>query len=463
MPQSSQNPPKLTQQVIDRIRCPDDSDLLLLKDHKLTKMGVKIYPSGKKTYFVRVRSNGINSDVKLGEACSLKLQQARQLAQKTLSEYALGEKQLEGRVSSPVLDDFFQSQYLPYCKEHQRSWATTECLYRNPIQPALGQKRMHQVTQDDCIQLQIAHRKTHAPASTNRVMILLRTLYNRAIAWQVKGVTVNPTQGIALYETNNKKERYLTEAEMQRLLQAIQTSRSSEHLLPIIQLLALTGARKREVLDLRWQDIEFDKRRWKLEKNKSGKTQYKPLSNAVVQLLVQLYEKAQKQKSALQQSVQPSDWVFANPKTGKPFVTITQAWNSARQKAGLPEVRIHDLRHNFASQLVNAGRSLYEVQKLLGHADVTTTQRYAHLSQERLLEAASSVRLPEGNSGQDVLSSLRPKPNQKTLNQVSNLRHQKDALALLREAGWQEEELAGLFAMQGGEKGNNERHEYKAG
>ena len=215
--------------------------------------------------------------------------------------------------------------------------------------------------------------------------------------------------------------------------------------------ISLTGARKREVLDLRWQDVEFEKRRWKLEHNKSGKTQYKPLSESVIQLLVQLYEKAQQQKAALQQSVQPSDWVFASPVTGKPFVSIFQAWNTPRQKAGLGDVRIHDLRHNFASQLVNAGRSLYEVQKLLGHADASTTQRYAHLSQERLLEAASSVRLPEGNNSQDVLSSLRPKPSQKTLNQVSSLRHQKDALVLLKEAGWNEEELAGLFARQGNE------------
>ncbi|MBE0505841.1 MAG: site-specific integrase [Marinospirillum sp.] len=89
------------------------------------------------------------------------------------------------------------------------------------------------------------------------------------------------------------------------------------------------------------------------------------------------------------------DWVFANPRTGKPFNTIYNSWNSARIKAGLADVRIHDLRHNFASQLVNAGRSLYEVQKILGHADAITTQRYAHLSQERLKEAANSVQLPE--------------------------------------------------------------------
>ena len=88
--------------------------------------------------------------------------------------------------------------------------------------------------------------------------------------------------------------------------------------------------------------------------------------------------------------------VFANPRTGKPFVSIFYAWDTARTSAGLEEVRIHDLRHSFASFLVNAGRSLYEVQKLLGHTQIKTTQRYAHLSQQTLLDAANAANLSMG-------------------------------------------------------------------
>jgi site-specific recombinase XerD len=84
-------------------------------------------------------------------------------------------------------------------------------------------------------------------------------------------------------------------------------------------------------------------------------------------------------------------WVFANPATRKPFVSIFYAWNTARTRAGLADVRIHDLRHSFASLLVNSGRTLYEVQHLLGHTQIKTTQRYAHLSQETLLEAANAA------------------------------------------------------------------------
>ena len=88
---------------------------------------------------------------------------------------------------------------------------------------------------------------------------------------------------------------------------------------------------------------------------------------------------------------QHCEWVFANPKTLKPYVSIFCAWNTARTKAGLADVRIHDLRHSYASFLVNAGRSLYEVQRLLGHTQIKTTQRYAHLSHDTLLDATNSV------------------------------------------------------------------------
>ena len=91
------------------------------------------------------------------------------------------------------------------------------------------------------------------------------------------------------------------------------------------------------------------------------------------------------------------DWLFANPKTYKPIVSIFCAWNTARTKAGLSDVRVHDLRHSFASLLINSGRSLYEVQKLLGHTQIKTTQRYAHLAPETLLAASNAATLAVGS------------------------------------------------------------------
>jgi integrase len=98
-------------------------------------------------------------------------------------------------------------------------------------------------------------------------------------------------------------------------------------------------------------------------------------------------------------------WAFANPETGKPYVSIFCAWNTARKSAGLSDVRVHDLRHSFASLLINSGRTLYEVQHILGHTQVKTTQRYAHLSQDTLLAAANAATLAVGHLFSPTLSS----------------------------------------------------------
>jgi integrase len=111
---------------------------------------------------------------------------------------------------------------------------------------------------------------------------------------------------------------------------------------------------------------------------KLGKPRFVPMSDGVINLLESVPR-------------HNCEWVFPNPKTLKPYVSIYYSWDSARREAGLVDVRIHDLRHSYASFLVNAGRSLYEVQRLLGHTQIKTTQRYAHLSQDTLLAAANAA------------------------------------------------------------------------
>ena len=113
--------------------------------------------------------------------------------------------------------------------------------------------------------------------------------------------------------------------------------------------------------------------------SKSGKARYVPISDGLIKLL----EMVPRQSG--------TDYLFVNPKTGKRIVNFFAAWDTARNRAGLADVRVHDLRHSFASFLVNSGRSLYEVQRILGHTQIQTTQRYAHLSQESLLSASNEV------------------------------------------------------------------------
>jgi integrase len=147
----------------------------------------------------------------------------------------------------------------------------------------------------------------------------------------------------------------------------------------VVPMLILTGARKREVLDAKWEDFDIPRRTWRIPMTKTGKARHVPLNDGALQILATMPRHPD------------CPWAFANPDTGKPYVSIFHAWDTARQRADLADVRLHDLRHSFASLLINSGRTLYEVQHILGHTQVKTTQRYAHLSQDTLLAAANAA------------------------------------------------------------------------
>ncbi|MDB4136448.1 site-specific integrase [Burkholderiaceae bacterium] len=187
---------------------------------------------------------------------------------------------------------------------------------------------------------------------------------------------------------DNKRERFLSDRELQQLITTVASS-DNVVLMHIVLFLTYTGARKREVLDARWGDVDWENLSWRIPVTKSGWVRHIPLSTGAQRLL---RDRQREQAAELQDVTTLS--IFANPATLKSFVSIYYSWDTARKQAALPEVRMHDLRHSFASFLVNAGRSLYEVQELLGHADIRTTSRYAHLSRERL-NAAVEVIAPE--------------------------------------------------------------------
>ena len=147
----------------------------------------------------------------------------------------------------------------------------------------------------------------------------------------------------------------------------------------IVPMLILTGARKREVLDAQWADFDLDRRIWRIPTTKAGKARHVPLSDGVLHLLSTVPRREE------------CSWVFANPDKLRLYKSIYSAWHRARIRAGLGDVRMHDLRHSFASLLINWGRKLYEVQHIRGHTRVKTTQRYAHLSQVTLRAASNAA------------------------------------------------------------------------
>ncbi|WP_084251182.1 site-specific integrase [Sphingomonas pruni] len=147
----------------------------------------------------------------------------------------------------------------------------------------------------------------------------------------------------------------------------------------IVALPLLTGRRKRGLLDAKWEEFSIDRKTWRIPTTKTGKPRHVPLSQDAIAVL----------KSIPRFDNCP--YVVPNPETLKPFTSVYNAWNAARKRAGIPDARMHDLRHSAASNLVNAGQSLYVVAKVLGHAQVRTSERYAHLSADTLLTAVNAA------------------------------------------------------------------------
>jgi len=372
----------LTQNTVDKLSCQSGKVKTDFFDNKINGLMVKVMKAGSKSYYLRYKTNrGKWTEKKIADATVIKLTDARELAQKKLTQIAMGEDPFEQKKALkdvPTVREFVEQSYMPHVKSYKRSWETDFSLLKNHILPPLGNMHLDEVTLRHMVDLFSHHRLTHKPGSTNRIIILCRYIFNCAIKWETAGATKNPTKGIDLFQENNQRERYLSEEEAQALFAELEKS-EARSLKYIIAMLLLTGARKGEVLQAQWKDFDLKRRIWTIEFNKSGKVRYIPLSDGVLQLLAGVPK------------LEGCPYVFPNHNTKKPFKQIYNSWNTARKKAGLADVRIHDLRHSFASFLINSGRSLYEVQKILGHTQIKTTQRYSHLSQDSLIAAANTA------------------------------------------------------------------------
>lgn len=376
---------KLSDVMVANLTCPKSRTHIEYFDTLMRGLYVDVLANGRMAFRVRYRQDGKKRAHTLGNARLLTVAEARDLARTALRKVIAGgdPKSFDLRIDGPTIEHFYTQQYLPYVKSYKRSWNTDETMIRNHLIPALGERAMGSLIPPDIARLVEAMRlRNYAAGTINRVLVLLRYGYTLAIRWHIDGVDSNPAKELNNLKEDNKIERYLTSEQTIRLLSAVRHSQNTL-LAEIVAFLLFTGARKREALDAKWQDIDWRQKLWRIPKTKSGKVRHVPLSSGALKLLQQVKDKANSNIAH----------IFANPRTGLPFVSIFYSWNTARQEAGLPELRIHDLRHSFASFLVNAGRSLYEVQELLGHADIRTTSRYAHLSRERLREAVEVVKV----------------------------------------------------------------------
>jgi integrase len=372
----------LSAEFVRNAVCPEGKAKENYYDTAITGFILEVRASGGKTYALRYKDpHKKQIQHKIGDAKSISFDKARNAAQIIRSRVVLGEDpSAEKRIKRmvPTLAEFYNDRYLPFAKAEKRSYLTDVSYLRCHLLPRFGNCHLDTITHQDIIEFHHGMKANgFAMATANKALILIKYLMNLAMRWGIPGVKSNPAIGVKLYEANNARERFLTQEETQRLYSELQKSVNPQ-LKYIVALLLLLGCRKRELLDSRWTDFDLDRRTWKIPLAKSGRSRHVPLSKAALEILAQLPR------------WDNCPFVVPNPHTLKPYASIQRSWDIARKAAGLPDVRCHDIRHTHASNLVNSGRSIYEVAKILGHSQLKTTQRYAHLSQETLLAAVDA-------------------------------------------------------------------------
>lgn len=344
---------------------------------------VRASSPGVGTHYLRYKNaQGKSCHQKIGSTAVLTVTEARREAKRIKAEITLGadpRAEAKARKSVPTYSVFFLESYLPHVKPRKRSWDRDEELFRLRIEKVFGHRRLDQITRQ---QIQAFHTALSAEglsaASANHHIKLLKHSLNLAVDWGM--LESNPARRVPMLHEDNKIENYLDDAQLERLLNVL---RSDENVAvcQIALFLLSTGCRLNEALSAKWTDVDIENQvlRIRASNSKSKKVRSIPLNESALSVLESLHTETD------------FEYLFVNRRTGKPYVAIAKVWDRLRKKAGLPHLRLHDLRHSFASFLVNAGRTLYEVQQILGHSDAKVTQRYAHLSSKTLQEAANSA------------------------------------------------------------------------
>ena len=371
----------LTRQFAEAAACPPGRVKVDFFDTDQRGFMLEVRASGGKTFYQRYTdARGRERQFKIGPADVLSLDQARRKARLVLAQALVGtdpQQQRRELRATPTMKEFVRDRYLPHVKSYKRSWCTDETVLRLHILPVLGAKPVDQVKNEEISDLlQAMREKGYASGTTNRVLILLRYIYNLGRKWRVAGMSENPTMGLAT-APDVQRDRFLTPEEGQRLIVAIEQDENQTAAQAIL-LLLLTGARRNEITQAKWDYVSWERRTLLVPLSKSGKPRAIALNAQALALL-----------RAIPRTDNP--YIFPSPVNGKPSASLFFPWDRIRRRAGLADVRLHDLRHSYASFLVNQGISLYVVQGLLGHAHSRTTQRYAHLAHETLLDAAERV------------------------------------------------------------------------
>lgn len=371
---------KLSDQLAREIKPPKSGNQIVYDD-RLAGFGLRVTASGARSFILNYRFKGRERRITLGQYPTWTVLAARKQAEHLRRQIDTGVDPLEERNaerSAPTLRDLF----VRYADEHlpnkaPRSAADDRSMWVKDILPTLGNIKIADLSTRDCDEL---HRTVSSdrPTRANRVIEVLRKALNLAIRWG--WIERNPASG-GRRNPEAKRTRYLTRNEIGKLIEAFDAHPERVSADALLFML-FTGCRRGEALNAKWEQFNLDSRTWTKPsaETKQRREHRVPYSTTVAEIL-------ERRRIAAS-----GTYIFPGS-VGAPLQEVRRTWKSACEVAGIREVRIHDLRHTFASLVASSGQSLLVVGELLGHSDAQTTKRYAHLYDEPLRDAAECVAL----------------------------------------------------------------------
>lgn len=380
--------PKLIKSLIDN-SLPKEKDYIVW-DSEIKGFGCRILPSRKKTYVFHYRAplTKKSSYIKIGIHGNLTVDEARTKA-KGLAFSIASENDPKEQKKKATMDQKLSITFKEFWEiftekhiniKHKPSSIRSNASRINKyIIPFFEKKKISEIHQDDI--LKFTDILSHVKGTCSKCLTLLSTAFEKAELWGYRVKNTNPCKGV--YKQPDKKmERFLGDTELKKLEEILENrqhnSKSSPYTLASIWMLLYTGCRESEVLTLKWKDVHLEDGYLYLEDSKVGV------------ITIPLNEKAKEIIRSLEKK-EDNPYVFCGGVPGQHLKETKTTWRKVRELAGIPDVRLHDLRHSFASFALKKGVDLYTVSKLLGHKNITTTTRYAHLELDHLKKATNIV------------------------------------------------------------------------
>jgi integrase len=371
---------KLTKRYIDSLAAPDTESILW--DDELSGFGLRHYPSGRKVYVVQYKLHGRTRRKTLGKHGVITADEARKDAKVVQADVARGDDpsaDRKARLRSLTIQElgqrFLKEHVALHCKP--TTHYDYSLLLKNVVNPVLGSIKTSEITFGDIQAFHLKRRET--PYQANRGVMMLSKMLNLAEDWGMRPMNTNPTKRIKRYPEVEKK-RYLDEDEQERLgtvmTDMLHSGEISRYVFAAFYLLLLTGCRLGEIQKLKWDYVT--RTHLELPDSKTGRRRI-PLPREARALIDILYRR------------DGNPYVILGDHGTGYYNDLQKPWRKIRARADLEDVRVHDLRHTYASVAVMNGIDPFMLKEILGHKNLSTTLRYAHLSDDAVQKAAGQI------------------------------------------------------------------------